>query len=61
MHLRYLLFVMLQNTVRAAGINALNAWYNEIGLAPFIEGEVIFGALSTENPNLRTEVRKSGI
>ncbi|KAJ7391009.1 hypothetical protein OS493_021029 [Desmophyllum pertusum] len=45
-----------KNTVRAAGITSLNAWYKEIGLAPFIEGEVIFGALSTENPNLRTEV-----
>ncbi|XP_078348745.1 cytoskeleton-associated protein 5-like isoform X2 [Oculina patagonica] len=45
-----------KNTVRAAGITALNAWHKEIGLAPFIEGEVIFGALSTENPNLRTEV-----
>ena len=47
---------MSQNAVRAAGIAALNAWYKEIGLVSFIEGEVIFGALSTENPNLRTEV-----
>nr|XP_058951305.1 cytoskeleton-associated protein 5-like isoform X2 [Pocillopora verrucosa] len=45
-----------KNTVRATGIAALNAWHKEIGLTPFIEGEVIFGALSTENPNLRTEV-----
>ncbi|XP_022781710.1 cytoskeleton-associated protein 5-like [Stylophora pistillata] len=45
-----------KNTVRASGITALNAWHKEIGLTPFIEGEVIFGALSTENPNLRTEV-----
>ena len=47
---------MSQNAVRAAGIAALNAWHKEIGLVSFIEGEVIFGALSTENPNLRTEV-----
>ena len=47
---------MSQNAVRAAGITALNAWHKEIGLVSFIEGEVIFGALSTENPNLRTEV-----
>jgi len=45
-----------KNTVRAAGIASLNAWHKEIGLTPFIDGEVIFGALSTENPNLRTEV-----
>ncbi|XP_015769974.1 PREDICTED: cytoskeleton-associated protein 5-like [Acropora digitifera] len=45
-----------KNTVRATGITALNAWHKEIGLTPFIEAEVIFGALSTENPNLRTEV-----
>ena len=43
--------------MRAAGISALNAWHKEIGMAPFIEAEVIFGALSTENPTLRTEVR----
>ena len=49
-------FFMSQNAVRAAGIAALNAWHKEIGLVSFIEGEVIFGALSTENPNLRTEV-----
>ena len=48
---------MSQNAVRTAGISALNAWHKEIGLVSFIEGEVIFGALSTENPNLRTEVR----
>ena len=47
---------MSQNAVRAAGIAALNACHKEIGLVSFIEGEVIFGALSTENPNLRTEV-----
>ena len=54
---RNLLFLLSQNTVRTAGITALNAWHKEIGLVSFIEGEVIFGALSTENPNLRTEVR----
>ena len=42
--------------MRAAGVSALNSWHKEIGLTPFIEGEVIFGALCTENPNLRTEV-----
>ncbi|KAK3702253.1 hypothetical protein QZH41_019815, partial [Actinostola sp. cb2023] len=42
--------------LRAAGITALNAWYSEIGLVPFLDGEVLFGALSTENPILRTEV-----
>lgn len=45
-----------KNAVRAAGVSALNSWHKEIGLTPFIEGEVIFGALCTENPNLRTEV-----
>lgn len=46
-----------QPHIRTAAITALNAWYDQIGLAPFIEGEIIFGALSTENPFLRTEVK----
>ncbi|EDO43210.1 predicted protein [Nematostella vectensis] len=42
--------------LRAAGITALNAWHKEIGMVAFIEGEILFGALSTENPFLRIEV-----
>ena len=43
--------------MRAAGIAALNAWHNEMGMAVFVEAEILLGALSTENPTLRTEVK----
>ena len=42
--------------VRQTSIAALDAWHKEVGMAPFFEGELLAGALSTENPNLRTEV-----
>jgi hypothetical protein len=36
----------------------LNSWFDEIGLVPLIESEVISGALATDNPNMRAEVTK---
>ncbi|CAB4025899.1 cytoskeleton-associated 5 isoform X1, partial [Paramuricea clavata] len=42
--------------VRATAITCLNSWFDEIGLVPLIESEVISGALATENPNMRAEM-----
>ncbi|XP_028404850.1 cytoskeleton-associated protein 5-like isoform X2 [Dendronephthya gigantea] len=42
--------------VRAAAISCLNSWFDEIGLVPLVESEVISGALATDNPNMRAEM-----
>ncbi|XP_048241542.1 cytoskeleton-associated protein 5-like isoform X2 [Haliotis rufescens] len=42
--------------VRAATVNALNAWVDQCTLTPLVESEAIFDGLKTENPNLRTEL-----
>ena len=47
---------MYQPQLRAAAIATLNAWYDQIKLAPLVEAEIISTALATENPNLRSEV-----
>ena len=60
----YMLLMMLclnppspsQPGVRAASLETLNAWQNELTISPMIEQELISNALSTESPNLRTEV-----
>lgn len=51
--------ILPQPGVRAASLETLNAWYNELTINPLIEQELIANALSTESPNLRTEVHQS--
>ena len=47
---------LYQPQLRAAAVATLNAWYDQIKLAPLVEAEIISTALATENPNLRSEV-----
>ncbi|XP_033117139.1 cytoskeleton-associated protein 5-like isoform X3 [Anneissia japonica] len=43
-------------TVRAASVSALSAWEEQVGLAPFIEDELLNTVLAKESPFLRMEV-----
>ncbi|XP_071956177.1 cytoskeleton-associated protein 5-A-like isoform X2 [Antedon mediterranea] len=43
-------------SVRAASITALSAWEEQVGLAPFIEDELLNTVLAKESPFLRMEV-----
>ncbi len=45
-----------QPGVRSASLETLNAWHDVLTMNPMIEQELIANALSTESPNLRTEV-----
>lgn len=47
---------MLQPTVRLAAVQALTAWEEQIGIAPFIEDETLTSALAKEKPFLKMEV-----
>ncbi|XP_064399412.1 cytoskeleton-associated protein 5-like isoform X3 [Halichondria panicea] len=42
--------------VRSASLETLNAWHDVLTMNPMIEQELIANALSTESPNLRTEL-----
>ena len=46
----------LQPQLRAAGIATLNTWCTEATFLPFVDEELLCTALTTENPNLRTEL-----
>ncbi len=48
---------LFQPQVRAAALSCLNSLFEEMGLVPLIESEVISGALATDNPNMRAEVK----
>ncbi|XP_065835694.1 cytoskeleton-associated protein 5-like isoform X2 [Oscarella lobularis] len=39
---------------RASAVSCLNSFYNEIGLVPFLETEILSTALATDNPFLRS-------
>ncbi|XP_071809133.1 cytoskeleton-associated protein 5-A-like isoform X2 [Asterias amurensis] len=43
-------------SVRAAAVAGLNAFEEQVGLAPFIEDEILSTALAVDKPNLRIEV-----
>ncbi|XP_062513637.1 cytoskeleton-associated protein 5-like isoform X2 [Corticium candelabrum] len=42
--------------VRSAAIATMNKLFDEVTLSPFIETEIISNALTTDNPNLKTEL-----
>ncbi|KAJ8023557.1 Cytoskeleton-associated protein 5 [Holothuria leucospilota] len=43
-------------TVRQAAVQALTAWEEQIGLAPFIEDETLSSALAKEKPQMKMEI-----
>ncbi|GAB6028698.1 hypothetical protein CHUAL_004522 [Chamberlinius hualienensis] len=42
--------------VRSAALSCLNAWVEQCGFLPFLEGEMIFDALKLDNPNIKIEM-----
>ncbi|XP_022089158.1 cytoskeleton-associated protein 5-like isoform X2 [Acanthaster planci] len=52
----FLLTADMKPTVRAAAIAALNAFEEHVGLAPFIEDEILSTALNVDKPFLRMEI-----
>ncbi|XP_038047612.1 cytoskeleton-associated protein 5-like [Patiria miniata] len=52
----FLLTADMKTAVRAAAVAALNAFEEHVGLAPFIEDEILSTALNVDKPFLRMEI-----